>query len=106
MDKWSNYVDPELHSKVRENIEVMIITTGSTKYLQPFDVEIFHDYKLIAKSMTEYSKTHRLICGGEDLSTRESIIKLHHLVQQQIAAIAFKDVRRYVFQKTLFRIEI
>lgn len=68
--------------------------------LTALDVERFHDYKLVVKQMTEYSKTLRIVCG-EDFTTREAIIKLHHLVHDQIFEIAFEDMRQYAFQKAL-----
>lgn len=84
----------------------MIISGSTTKYVQPVDSEIFHDYKNIAKRTVEYSKTHWLIPGGEDLTTTEAIVKLHYLVHNHISDLALEDMRKCVFQKVLLRIEM
>lgn len=42
-------------------------------------------------------------CGGENLVTRKDVVKLHH---DQIPILAFENMRRYAFQKTLLQIEI
>lgn len=41
----------------------------TTKHLRIRDREMFHDYKRIAKRMTEYSKTPRFRKGGDKLTT-------------------------------------
>lgn len=91
-EKGAGQVNPELHRKFLENVDVIIMTGSITNYLQSFDVEIFHDYKLVFKHMIEYLITHWLVCGKEDLTTREAILKLHHLVHKQISALAFEDM--------------
>lgn len=49
MHKCASHVDLGFHRKLGENVEVIIIPIGQIKYLQPFHVEMFYDYKLIVK---------------------------------------------------------
>lgn len=77
MHEWDDHIDPELHRKLLENVEVMSIIGGIRKYFQPLHVKMFHDYIRTVKR--EYSKTHQLIYGEKCLITREALVKLHHL---------------------------
>lgn len=102
---FAGHIDPELHQKLQQNIEVMIISGGKMNNLQTLDVEMFHDCNLRVKHMAEYHKTLRFICDGEDLTTREVIVKLDLFVHKQIFALTFEDMPRYAFQNTLLQIE-
>jgi hypothetical protein len=104
MDSWSGQTDKTLwKQKMGDNVEFMYFPPGTTKYLQPLDVNFFQYYKYFIKKTVEYSKTHRILCGDVDITTRENIILLHRLAYNQFSSPTFDDMRRYAFQKAIIK---
>ena len=104
LDRWSSQTDFDLcFSKLRCNVQPVYLPAETTPYLQPLDVYFFNDYKYFVKKLTEYSQTHSNICQSVDVRTREGIIQMHNLAFNQFCSPAFNEMRRYAFQKSLFR---
>ena len=104
LDKWSGQTDEVICiEEFHFDMEPLLVPLGTTKYLQPLDVQFFQDFKHLAQKIEDYSKTQRSICGDTDLTMREAIIQIHNLVYNQFSSPAFDEMRQYAFQKGLIK---
>ena len=81
-------------------MEPIFLPPGTTKYLQPLDVQFF---QALGQKIVEHSKTHQSICGDIDQTMREAIIQIHHLVYNPFSSPIFDEMRQYAFQKALIK---
>lgn len=103
LKEWSGFVYPKLHKKLGENVEVIIVHRGTTKYLQllrRFMTTNLYDYKLMTTNeWTNISKLTRLNMVENIWLQGETIAKLHNLILNQISALAFEDMLPICFLK-------
>ena len=108
LDKWRGRIDENICiEKFDFNMEPVFLPPGTTQYLQPMDVQFFHDYKYLVKKniyIMEYCKIHQSICGYIDLTIREAIIQIHLLAYRTSSLLPnFDDMPLHVFQKALIK---
>jgi len=86
-----------LHGK---NIRIKVIPRKNTKFIQPFDVYFFKQYKLVIRRLEDYFR-HKFISAStqEKLHGRVFFMKLHSVVYQPVCSPALKDMITYAWQK-------
>ena len=57
--------------------------------------------QIFSLDIMEFSTTYWSICGDIDLTTKETIIQMHHFAYNQFSSSTFDEMRQYTFQKAL-----
>ena len=80
----------------------MIIPPKATKYVQPFDVYFFRQFKLFCKRITDYVRASESLYK---LNDRIFIITMLSFVYNQLCSPAFTNMLIYAWQKAGYEVD-
>lgn len=92
-DSWGGNINRDVQSYLHsQGVEFMQLPPGTTDELQPCDLEIFRQWKYVARRITMQSHNDRSIGG---LTSRPEALNMQSLIYNQFSAPAYEDLIRY-----------
>ncbi len=89
--------------KKRRDIRTEVLPDGSTPYIQPLDVGIFHSWKDFIKRITEYVLTEKIAVRTHD---RNFIIAIDSFILNQFRAVPFQNTWKAAWKNLGFDVEV
>ncbi|XP_074599871.1 uncharacterized protein LOC141854180 [Brevipalpus obovatus] len=103
LDSWSGQKDRSIFEFTGKELEVRFFPKGSTSFMQPLDINCFHQWKDFVKRFTE-----RVIMENVPvkLHTRDSILIMHSLILNQFQSPAFQPMFLWAWRRGGFPVQI
>lgn len=99
LDGWRGQTKNDQFELDEKQILVEYFPDGSTSFMQPCDIVLFHPWKDMVKRFTN----HILLKQSDiDVCQRNNILKLHSLIHNQFCSSSFKPMWRYGWYKCGF----
>ena len=103
VDSFSTHRRDDVFDIEGQQVKVEILPAGTTSFLQPLDVYFFRQWKRMFKKMSEHIILENYLI---DLHKRDTIIKLHALIWNQLSADEFTPMIKYAWKKSGFPVSI
>jgi Tc5 transposase C-terminal domain/DDE superfamily endonuclease len=98
VDEWGGWKKPmKLREIIDKEIDVRVIPSGATKYIQPLDVEFNRQFKVFLRKLCYEIRQHH---GDYIIAVRRNLATLLSLIHRQFSAPRFKDYLRYSWFKS------
>lgn len=98
-DSWTGQTGSNANSNIfnqYENLHHVTFPPGSTAFLQPEDLVLFHPWKLFWREAIKHVRFMEISIEFRD---RLNIIILHALIRNQLSSIVFREMMIYGFTK-------
>lgn len=105
LDSWKPFLNHDFikkHLPSSCNIEIVNIPGGGTSQIQPADVGLYRQHKLLLKSVHDHVRNFDL---RFDLHSRDGIIKVLSLIHRQLGHPRFKPFLLYAWHKAGYLVQ-
>lgn len=98
IDSWGGHSSDSLAQELEtRNIFVLRIPPRTTADLQPLDVQVFRQYKIFVKRITEAASYEGI---DRDLTDRYGIMRMHSIIWNQFQAPVYRDMFLWAWRHT------
>ena len=101
LDSWGSHKDEEsLKNQTSKEFEVLVIPKCTTKYIQPCDVYLFRQYKVLGRRITEFTRKFYFENESVKPHNRIFILRMQSIIFNQLSAPAFQPTLKYSWMKS------